>query len=113
MQSSFFMGAQMFKMSESKGMSGEEIFNGLLTLVSPHLDASFMSGTKDVMELFIEEAGRDGNGVGSAILKTVGGSIPQNFISTLLPFSQLMSQTAGFTDEYQRDTRSTKAGTLE
>ncbi len=113
MQSSFFMGAQMFKMSESKGMSGEEIFDGLLTLVSPHMDASFMSGTKDMMELFIEEAGRDGNGLGSAILKTVGGSIPQNFISTLLPFSQLMSQTAGFTDEYQRDTRSTKEGTLE
>lgn len=113
MQSSFFMGAQMFKMSESKGMSGEEIFDGLLTLVSPHLDASFMSGTKDMMELFIEEAGRDGNGIGSAILKTVGGSIPQNFISTLLPFSQLMSQTAGFTDDYQRDTRSTKEGTLE
>lgn len=113
MQSSFFMGAQMFKMSESKGMSGEEIFDGLLTLVSPHMDASFMSGTKDMMELFIEEAGRDGNGLGSAILKTVGGSIPQNFISTLLPFSQLMSQTAGFTDDYQRDTRSTKEGTLE
>lgn len=113
MQSSFFMGAQMFKMSESKGMSGEEIFDGLLTLVSPHMDASFMSGTKDMMELFIEEAGRDGNGIGSAILKTVGGSIPQNFISTLLPFSQLMSQTAGFTDKYQRDTRSTKSGTLE
>lgn len=113
MQSSFFMGAQMFKMSESKGMSGEEIFDGLLTLVSPHMDASFMSGTKDMMELFIEEAGRDGNGLGSAILKTVGGSIPQNFISTLLPFSQLMSQTAGFTDECQRDTRSTKEGTLE
>ena len=113
MQSSFFMGAQMFKMSESKGMSGEEIFDGLLTLVSPHMDASFMSGTKDMMELFIEEAGRDGNGLGSAILKTVGGSIPQNFISTLLPFSQFMSQTAGFTDDYQRDTRSTKEGTLE
>lgn len=113
MQSSFFMGAQMFKISESKGMSGEEIFDGLLTLVSPHMDASFMSGTKDMMELFIEEAGRDGNGLGSAILKTVGGSIPQNFISTLLPFSQLMSQTAGFTDDYQRDTRSTKEGTLE
>lgn len=113
MQSSFFMGAQMFKISESKGMSGEEIFDGLLTLVSPHMDASFMSGTKDMMELFIEEAGRDGNGLGSAVLKTVGGSIPQNFISTLLPFSQLMSQTAGFTDDYQRDTRSTKEGTLE
>ncbi len=115
MQSSFFMGAQVYKMSEAKGMSGKEIMDGFLSLVSPHLDASFMSSAKDMMELFIQEAdtSRDGGGIGSAILKTVGGSIPQNFISTLLPFSQLMSQTAGFTDEYQRDTRSTKEGTLE
>lgn len=115
MQSSFFMGAQVYKMSEAKGMSGKEIMDGFLSLVSPHLDASFMSSAKDMMELFIQEAdtSRDGGGIGSAILKTVGGSIPQNFISTLLPFSQLMSQTAGFTDDYQRDTRSTKEGTLE
>lgn len=115
MQSSFFMGAQVYKMSEAKGMSGKEIMDGFLSLVSPHLDASFMSSAKDIMELFIQEAdtSRDGGGIGSAILKTVGGSIPQNFISTLLPFSQLMSQTAGFTDDYQRDTRSTKEGTLE
>ena len=115
MQSSFFMGAQVYKMSEAKGMSGKEIMDGFLSLVSPHLDASFMSSAKDMMELFIQEAdtSRDGGGIGSAILKTAGGSIPQNFISTLLPFSQLMSQTAGFTDEYQRDTRSTKEGTLE
>lgn len=115
MQSSFFMGAQVYKMSEAKGMSGKEIMDGFLSLVSPHLDASFMSSARDMMELFIQEAdtSRDGGGIGSAILKTAGGSIPQNFISTLLPFSQLMSQTAGFTDEYQRDTRSTKSGTLE
>lgn len=115
MQSSFFMGAQAYKLSEMKGLTGEEIMDGLLSLATPHLDASFMSSSRDMLEMFVEESNpdRDGKGVASALLKTIGGSIPQNFLQTLLPFSQLMSQTAGLTDEYQRDTRSTKSGTLE
>ena len=117
MQSAFFMGAQVFKMSEEKGYTTEEITNGLMSLLMPHLDSSFMSSAKDTLELFNETVyNRDlDNGEanwGGAILKTLGGTIPQNYISTLLPFTQLMSQTAGFSDKYQRDTRSTKEDIL-
>lgn len=123
MQAGLFMGAQISRMSDLTGMDSNQVLNALSSLVMPHLESSFMSGTADTLNMFMETAYSKGkktgvnekNGSntyggadwGGAIIKTVFGTVPQNYISSMLPFSQVSSQLAGLSDKYQRDTSST------
>lgn len=117
MQTSFFLGAQAFNIFQQRDdLDGMDFFNTALTLFEPHLDSSFMSSAKDTLELFVETATGDGTDSsmnwGEAILVTLGGTIPQNYINTFLT-SQLTNQAAQAFDKYQRDTRSTSDNPLE
>lgn len=116
LQTSFFMGAQARNIFDSKDddRNGMDYFNAALTLFEPHLDASFMSSAKDTLEMFAETAIGDSTGQnnwGEAILTTLGGTIPQNYMNTFLS-SQILNQSAQAFDKYQRDTRSTKENPL-
>lgn len=117
MQTSLFMGAQAFNIFQQRDdLDGMDFFNTALTLFEPHLDSSFMSSAKDTLELFVETATGDGTDSsmnwGEAILVTLGGTIPQNYINTFLT-SQMTNQAAQAFDKYQRDTRSTSDNPLE
>lgn len=110
MQTSLFVGAEMHDMFSEKGFSTQEVFDGLLSLVSPTLDMSFMSGAKDTIDMLMERAYREEGSWGDALMATFFGSIPQNWLNSFIP--QMSGQLAGALDSEQRDTRSTKEGTL-
>lgn len=117
MQSSLFMGASMFQnMSEKNDQTrAEDVFDMMLAMSGPMLDMSFMSGTKDTIDTFMEKVYRDGTGDDAnwsgAMMQMVLGSVPQNYIGSFIP--QVFSQAAQTSDKYQRDTRSTNADTLK
>lgn len=129
MQVSFFTGAALYRDLEEKGLEFHEMFNlfkvaskvkgdEVLDLgknaINPLLDMSFMQSSKDTIEMFMEHVYKRGTGEDAdwtgAIKKTLFGSLPQGYFGGFVP--QLSSQTAQFADKYQRDTRSTKEGTL-
>ena len=109
-QSSLFMGAAAWEnFISNEDRSFRDFADCLFALTGPILDMSFMSGTKDTIEMFIEQAYRSGNGEpdwSGAIYQTLFGSIPQSYLSGFVP--QLSNQIAMTLDGKQRDTRSTK-----
>ena len=109
-QSSLFMGAAAWEnFISNEDRSFTDFADCLFALTGPILDMSFMSGTKDTIEMFIEQAYRSGNGEpdwSGAIYQTLFGSIPQSYLSGFVP--QLSNQIAMTLDGKQRDTRSTK-----
>lgn len=107
-QSSLFIGAAICNMID-EGLTQDQLLSGLFSLTNPILDTSFMSGTKDMIEQFTEQAsrGRDDKDTdyAGAVAQLLLGTIPTNYISGSVP--QLLSQVAGATDTKLRDTRST------
>lgn len=107
-QSSLFFGAAICNMID-EGLTQDQLLSGLFSLTNPILDTSFMSGTKDMIEQFTEQAsrGRDDKDTdyAGAVAQLLLGTIPANYISGSVP--QLLSQVAGATDTKLRDTRST------
>lgn len=112
MQASLFMGAQLQHIADLKNMDSVQAVNALSSLLLPHLESSFMSSAADTLQMFVDTV-NDRDNWGGAIIKTLGGSIPQSYISSLLPFTQLTTQISNVTDEYQRDTRSTEEDPLK
>lgn len=111
MQTSLFMGANLYEMLQSDGVTTRDIFDGIVKVIDPVLDMSFMSSAKDTMETFMETAFRDGDAnYSDAIMNALFGSIPQGYLNSFVP--QIFSQTAGLLDDKQRDTRSTKKDPL-
>ena len=106
MQVSLFMGANAFDMLQKDGLTTRDIFDGLLNIVDPMMDMSFMSSAKDTMDTFMETAfrGEDAS-YADAIMNTLFGSVPQGYLNSFVP--QIFSQTAGMLDNKMRDTRST------
>lgn len=108
-QMSFFLGAALQKGFDKKGFTGQDGMNLLFSLTAPMTDTSFMSSAKDTAMMFMERATRGSEeketDFGGATVQLLLGDIPKNYISSFVP--QLVAQTAGFTDKYQRDTRST------
>lgn len=106
MQTSLFMGANAFDMLQKDGLTTRDIFDGLLNIVDPMMDMSFMSSAKDTMDMFMETAfrGEDAS-YADAIMNTLFGSVPQGYLNSFVP--QIFSQTAGMLDNKMRDTRST------
>ena len=113
-QFSFFQGAAVWKDLSDRGISMETALNALEAGVMPMMEMSFMSSAKDTVTSFMERAYRDGTGkeanAAQAIGRTLFGTLPQDWLSGFAP--QLMSQTAGFLDDKQRDTSSTKEDEL-
>lgn len=114
-QLAFFQGAAVYKdLCERKGISMETALNALEAGVMPMLEMSFLSSAKDTVTSFMERAYRDGTGneanAAQAIGRTLFGTLPQDWLSGFVP--QLLSQFAGASDEYQRDTSSTKEDEL-
>ncbi len=112
MQSSLFMGAQMYELSQDK-FSLDNILKGFGAITNPMIDMSFMSSSKDTLDNFMEDVYNQSDGKtnwSGALLNLLGGSIPQNFLGGFAP--QLMSQAAQAFDTKQRDTRSTADGDL-
>lgn len=134
MQVSFFTGAAIYDRLSAKGLSFAEMLNPfevastlkaddskstaeasdlIAHAINPMLDMSFMSSTKDALDMFVDRATRSDNGnpdwIG-AIKEYAFGSMPQGYLSGFTP--QLLSQTAQATDKYARDTRSTSKNTL-
>lgn len=112
MQSSLFMGAQMYELSQDR-FSLDNILKGLGSITNPMIDMSFMSSSKDTLDSFMEDVYTQGDGEtnwSGALLNLMGGSIPQNYLGGFSP--QLMSQAAQAFDTKQRDTRSTAEGDI-
>lgn len=109
MQTSLFMGAQAWCGLADDGLTLEDMFDGLTSIMGPMLDMSFMSSSKDTIEMFMERVYRNGTGDDAdwsgAMFQTLFGSIPQGYLNSFVP--QLLSQTAQAFDNKQRDTRST------
>lgn len=111
MQTSLFMGANCYDMLKKDGLTTRDIFDGMLNVLDPMMDMSFMSSAKDTMDMFMETAFRgDEANYSDAIMNTLFGSIPQNYLNSFVP--QIFSQTAGMLDDKMRDTRSTKEDPL-
>lgn len=111
MQTSLFMGANLYEMLQSDGVTTRDIFDGIVKVIDPVLDMSFMSSAKDTMETFMETAFRDEDAnYSDAIMNALFGSIPQGYLNSFVP--QIFSQTAGLLDDKQRDTRSTREDPL-
>ena len=108
MQTSLFMGANLYGILNQDGLSTADIFDGLTTVLDPMLEMSFMSSAKDTVETLME-TWADG-GWSDAMVKTLGGSVPQGYLSSFIP--QIVSQAAGAMDNKKRDTRSTKEDPL-
>lgn len=109
MQSSLFMGAQVWNEITADGWQPMAVWNCLTAMTGPMLDMSFMSGTKDTVENFIDQAYRQGNGEADwsgAAFQALFGSVPQGYLNGFVP--QVSSQLAGALDSKMRDTRSTK-----
>lgn len=116
MQVPLFMGAILHNdWVNNKGLSVETMFDALSGVGGSMMDMSFMTGTKDTVETFMEKVYRNGTGDNAdwsgAIMQMLGGSIPQNYLNGFMP--QSMRQLANTFDPYQRDTRSTKEGVLD
>ncbi len=113
MQCSLFMGAQVWNELSEDGWQPEDVWNCLTAMTGPMLDMSFMSGAKDTVENFIDQAYRQGNGEADwsgAAFQALFGSVPQGYLNGFVP--QLSSQLAGALDSKMRDTRSTKEDPL-
>ena len=109
MQSSLLMGAQVWNEITADGWQPMAVWNCLTAMTGPMLDMSFMSGTKDTVENFIDQAYRQGNGEADwsgAAFQALFGSVPQGYLNGFVP--QVSSQLAGALDSKMRDTRSTK-----
>lgn len=114
LQTSLFMGATAWDKMSEDGFSLADMFDCLSAITGPMLDMSFMSSSKDTIEMFMETVYRNGTGDDAnwsgAIYQTLFGSIPQGYLNSFIP--QIFSQTAQVADKYQRDTRSTKEDPL-
>ena len=110
MNMSLFAGAAFEKMFEQKGFDNQTTLNAFFAITSPMTDMSFMSSPKDTVERFMENAARqteDGEpDFAGALAQLIVGDVPKNYVSGFFP--QLMSQFAGVTDDYRRDTKSTR-----
>lgn len=109
MQSSLLMGAQVWNEITADGWQPMAVWNCLTAMTGPMLDMSFMSGAKDTVENFIDQAYRQGNGEADwsgAAFQALFGSVPQGYLNGFVP--QVSSQLAGALDSKMRDTRSTK-----
>lgn len=110
---SLFMGATFGRTMDAlfggEGDFGTKSLNMLFSITSPMTDTSFMSSTKDTIQNFMERATREGESgeqnFGGAMAQLLLGDLPKNYIGGFVP--QLVSQFAGLTDAYQRDTRGT------
>ena len=91
-------------------IDNQSALNAFFAITSPMTDMSFMSSPKDTVERFMENAARhteDGEpDFAGALAQLIVGDIPKNYVSGFFP--QLTSQFAGFHDDYQRDTKSTR-----
>lgn len=109
-QVSLFMGAALHDNLSKDGFQPEDMLQTLSATVGPIMDMSFMSGPKDTIETIGEEVFNSGSeedtNWSGAVVQTLLGHVPQNYLSSFVP--QLSSQLATATDKYQRDTRSTK-----
>lgn len=113
MQTSFFMGAQTWETLTGDGFQPMDIWDGLMAATGPMMDMSFMSGPKDTIETFMDQAYHQGNGEAdwsSAAFQALFGSVPQGYLNGFVP--QVSSQLAGTLDSKVRDTRSTKEDPL-
>lgn len=110
MNMSLFAGAAFEKIFEQKGFDNQTTLNAFFAITSPMTDMSFMSSPKDTVQRFMENAARnteDGNpDFAGALAQLIVGDVPKNYVSGFFP--QLMSQFAGVTDDYRRDTKSTR-----
>lgn len=109
MQTSLFMGAEAWSDLAEENWTLEDMFDGLTAVAGPMLDMSFMSSSKDTIEMFMERVYRNGTGDDAdwsgAIFQTLFGSVPQGYLNSFVP--QVFSQTAQAFDNMQRDTSST------
>ena len=91
-------------------MDNTSALNAFFAITSPMTDMSFMSSPKDTMERFLENATRGTDGketdFAGALAQLILGDVPKNYVSGFFP--QVMSQLAGATDKYRRDTKSTR-----
>lgn len=115
MQFAFFQGASVYnEKSEGKGWDTEKFMKVLEASVNPMLEMSFMSSAKDTVESFFQRAYRDDSGSEASWAEAAGrtllGSLPQGWLGSFVP--QMVSQTAGFTDDKFRDTSSTREDEL-